>query len=92
MKTEPFRGVTANVAVFDTDIDDFQTQVVNAGVGVLRGYLANAEKVRVRGLEIDASATFGRTFSVYVGRPSPTASTSRSRTRRRRSRKPADPR
>ena len=41
--------------IFDTRIDDFQAQVVNAGVGVLRGYLANAERVRVRGLEIDAS-------------------------------------
>ena len=29
---------------------------MNAGVGVLRGYLANAEKVRVRGVEFDGSA------------------------------------
>ena len=56
LKTEPFRGVTANVTVFDTEIKDFQAQVVNAGVGVLRGYLANAEKVRVRGVEFDGSA------------------------------------
>jgi iron complex outermembrane receptor protein len=67
VKTTPFRGVTTNVAYFDTNINDFQAQVVNAGVGVLRGYLANAEKVRVRGLEVDASATFGRTFSAYIG-------------------------
>ena len=33
VKTEPFRGVTANVTVFNTGIDDFQTQVVNAQVG-----------------------------------------------------------
>ena len=46
VKTEPFRGVVANVSVFNTTIKDFQAQVVNAGVGVLRGYLANAEKVR----------------------------------------------
>ena len=59
VKTEPFRNVTANFSVFNTGIDDFQTQVVNASVGVLRGYLANAEKVRVRGVEFDGSARFG---------------------------------
>ena len=56
VKTEPFRGVTANFTAFNTSIKDFQAQVVNAGVGVLRGYLANAEKVRVRGVEFDGSA------------------------------------
>lgn len=66
VKTEPFRGVTANVAVYDTEIKDFQAQVVNAGVGVLRGYLANAEKVRVRGLEIDASASVSDRLSFYA--------------------------
>ena len=34
--------------------------VVNAQVGVLRGYLANAEKVRVRGVEFDGSARVNR--------------------------------
>jgi iron complex outermembrane recepter protein len=41
--------------VYDTEIKDFQAQVVNAGVGVLRGYLANAEKARVRGVEFDGN-------------------------------------
>src|SRR5690606_14348971 len=50
IKTEFVPGITANLTVFNTEIDDFQTQVVNANVGVLRGYLANAEKVRVRGV------------------------------------------
>ena len=66
VKTEPFRGVTVNLAVFDTAIRDYQAQVVNASVGVLRGYLANADKVRVRGLELDASASLGRRFSLYA--------------------------
>ena len=66
VKTEPFRGVTANFSVFNTDIDDFQTQVVNADVGVLRGYLANAERVRVRGFEFDSSARFGAHVSLYA--------------------------
>lgn len=66
IKTEPFRGVTANVAFYNTQIKDFQAQVVNAGVGVLRGYLANAEKVRVRGVEFDASASLGKRLSLYA--------------------------
>src|SRR6185436_2055934 len=66
VKTVPFRGVTANLTAYDTDIKDFQAQVVNAGVGVLRGYLANAEKVRVRGLEFDGTASLGRRLSIYA--------------------------
>jgi len=66
VKTTPFRNVTANVTVFDTEIDDFQAQVVNAGVGVLRGYLANAERVRVRGLEFDGGLALSRALSFYL--------------------------
>jgi iron complex outermembrane receptor protein len=65
LKTEPFRGVTANITAFDTNIKDFQAQVVNASVGVLRGYLANAEEVRVRGLEFDGNARLGDRVSIY---------------------------
>jgi iron complex outermembrane receptor protein len=65
LKTEPLQGVTANVTVFDTQIKDFQTQVVNAQVGVLRGYLANADKVRVRGAEFDGSAKVSKRLSLY---------------------------
>ena len=45
VKTDPFRGVTDNVAFYK----DFQAPVVNTGVGVLRGYLATANKVRLKG-------------------------------------------
>jgi iron complex outermembrane recepter protein len=65
VKTTPFRNATANVTVYDTNIKDFQAQVVNASVGVLRGYLANAEKVRVRGVEFDGSARATRHLSLY---------------------------
>ena len=65
VKTEPLPGVTANLTVYDTEIKDFQAQVVNAGVGVLRGYLANAEKVRVRGVEFDGSARVNGNLSFY---------------------------
>ena len=66
LKTEPFRGVTANIAVYDTDVKNFQAQVVNAGVGVLRGYLANANHVRVRGVEFDGSASVNNNLSFYL--------------------------
>jgi iron complex outermembrane receptor protein len=65
VKTEPLPGITANIALFNTTIKDFQAQVVNAGVGVLRGYLANAEKVRVRGAEFDGSARVNGNLSLY---------------------------
>jgi len=64
-KTEPFDGVTANVTAYNTEIKDFQTQVQNAAVGVLRGYLANAEKVRVRGVEADGNARVNNHLSFY---------------------------
>jgi iron complex outermembrane receptor protein len=65
LKTTPFQGVTANISVFNTDVKDFQAQVVNADVGVLRGYLANAEQVRVRGVEFDGNAKITSRLSFY---------------------------
>jgi len=65
VKTEFHPGYTANVTVFNTGVKDYQTQVVNAQVGVLRGYLANAEKVRVRGAEFDGNARVNRRLSFY---------------------------
>jgi iron complex outermembrane receptor protein len=44
-----------NVDVYDTTVRDFQTNVVDSGPGALRGYLANIDKVRVEGAELDAS-------------------------------------
>jgi len=66
LKTEPFRGVTANVTAFNTVIKDFQAQVTNGSVGVIRGYLANAEKVRVRGAEFDATVRLSPRWSTYT--------------------------
>jgi iron complex outermembrane receptor protein len=66
VKAEPLRAVTLNVTGYDTNIKNFQTQVVSGAVGVLRGYLANADKVRVRGLELDASAAVNRHLSTYA--------------------------
>ena len=60
IKSSPAKGAILNVTVYNTEIDDYQTQVQTAEVGVNRGYLANAEKVRVRGAEIDASVHAGK--------------------------------
>jgi len=65
LKTTLWRGTTANVTAYDTSIRNFQTQVTNASVGVLRGYLANAEKVRVRGAEFDANSRVNSNVSFY---------------------------
>jgi iron complex outermembrane receptor protein len=65
LKTTPHANVTANIAVFDTEIKDFQTQVTNGDVGVIRGYLANADKVRVRGVEFDSGARVSRNLNLY---------------------------
>ncbi|PYR46099.1 MAG: TonB-dependent receptor [Acidobacteria bacterium] len=65
IKTTPLQNVTANLTVFDTEIKNFQTQVTNGSVGVIRGYLANAEKVRVRGAEFDGSYRASRRLTFY---------------------------
>lgn len=65
LKTNPAPGITANVTAFHTTIDDYQVNVVNGQVGVLRGYLANAEQVIVQGVEFDGAAQLGDNFSLY---------------------------
>ncbi|KLT65420.1 TonB-dependent receptor [Pedobacter sp. BMA] len=54
-KTKPFKGAILNITAFNTDIKDYQTNVQSPQLGVNRGYLANAEKVNVKGLEIDGT-------------------------------------
>lgn len=55
VKTTPVKGSSLNVTFFNTNIQDYQTLVQTAEVGVNRGYLANAEEVRVSGLELDGN-------------------------------------
>lgn len=66
LKSTPFDAVPANLTVYETEIQDYQVGVVNAQIGVLRGYLANAEKVRVRGVEFDGRAQVSGNFSTYA--------------------------
>lgn len=60
------RRITFNLSGFRTDIDDFQALVSNGQLGVLRGYLANAEKARTQGIEWDLSIRPGERFNAYV--------------------------
>ncbi|MBB3839885.1 iron complex outermembrane receptor protein [Runella defluvii] len=55
LKTKPSVNSVLNIVFHNTDIKDYQTQVQTPEPGVNRGYLANAERVRVIGLEIDGN-------------------------------------
>lgn len=65
LKTSPTRNSVLNITFFNTDIKYYQTQVQAADLSVNRGYLANAEKVRVRGIELDGSLKIQDFLSVY---------------------------
>lgn len=60
------RRATLNLAAFRTDIRDYQALVTNGSLGVLRGYLANADKVRTQGVEADFSIRPSPRFNAYV--------------------------
>jgi iron complex outermembrane receptor protein len=55
VKTKPSPRSVLNVVFHNTEIKDYQTQVQTPEPGVNRGYLANAEKVRVIGVEVDGN-------------------------------------
>ena len=63
IKTSPIKNSVLNLTFFNTEIKDFQTNVQAAELGVNRGYLANADKVRVKGIELDASFILNKHFS-----------------------------
>jgi iron complex outermembrane receptor protein len=65
LKTSPFPGVTANFSFYNTEVKDYQTTVFGGDPSALRGYLANAEKVRVRGVEFDGAARVSDRLSFY---------------------------
>jgi iron complex outermembrane recepter protein len=60
------RRATFNVTGFWTEIKDFQASVSNGQLGTVRGYLANADKVRSRGVEADLSLRPSDRFSTYA--------------------------
>lgn len=63
VKTNPTDELMLNVTLYNSDIYDYQTNVQSPELGVNRGYIANAEQVRVSGVEVDAYLRVGKKFS-----------------------------
>lgn len=60
VKTSPSGNSSLNLTFYNTDINDYQTNVQSPELGVNRGYIANAEAVNVQGLELDANVNVGK--------------------------------
>lgn len=60
------RRATFNLSAFRTDIKNFQATVNGGQFGTVRGYLANAEKVRSQGIEADFKVTPNERISAYA--------------------------
>ncbi|GGJ57986.1 TonB-dependent receptor [Sphingopyxis bauzanensis] len=60
------RKGTFNLTAFRTDIKNYQATVTNGQLGVLRGYLANAGKVRSQGVEADFKVRASDRFTAYA--------------------------
>ncbi len=65
LKSVPTNYSNINLTMYNTSIKNYQTLVQAPDLAVNRGYLANAEKVRVRGLEMDGNIRFGENLSFY---------------------------
>jgi iron complex outermembrane receptor protein len=65
VKTTPTPNSTVNVTVYNTNIRNYQTNVQSPELGVNRGYLANADKVNVRGIELDANIRVNKHLLFY---------------------------
>jgi iron complex outermembrane receptor protein len=62
LKSNPTDNSTANVTLFNTNVEDFQTQVLVAGNP--RPVIASAEEIRVRGVEFDGTVRIGSALSL----------------------------
>ncbi len=60
------RRATFNLSAFRTDIKNFQATVNGGQFGTVRGYLANAEKVRSQGIEADLKIVASDRFTAYA--------------------------
>jgi len=65
IKSTPADNLTLNLTFHNSDIKDYQTNVQSPQLGVNRGYIANAEKVNVKGAELDANIRINKNFSFY---------------------------
>ena len=60
------RLATFNLTAFRTDIKNFQATVNGGQFGTVRGYLANADKVRSQGVEADFKIRTSDRFTAYT--------------------------
>ena len=60
------RRATFNLTAFRTDISNFQATVNGGQFGTVRGYLANADKVRSQGIEADFKIRTSDRFTSYA--------------------------
>lgn len=65
IKTNPSPRSTFNVVYHHTNIKNYQTLVQTPDLSVNRGYLSNAEQVRVQGLEVDGNIRVYRNLSFF---------------------------
>ncbi len=63
VKTRPSLASQLNFTMYSTRIRDYQTQVQSPEPGVNRGYLANAERVRVQGFEVEGQIRWNNHWS-----------------------------
>lgn len=63
IKANPTNDITLNLTLHNSDIKDYQTNVQSAELGVNRGYIANADKVNVKGVEFDGSIRVNQHFN-----------------------------
>jgi len=64
-KTSPMDNFTLNLTAYNSDIKNYQANVQSPQLGVNRGYIANAEKVNIRGIEVDGNIKVSTNFSFY---------------------------
>jgi len=60
------RRATFNLSAYRTEIKDFQATVNGGQFGTVRGYLANADKVRTQGIEADLKIVASDRFTAYA--------------------------
>ena len=65
VKTNPTDNFILNAVFHNTNIKNYQTNVQSAELGVNRGYIANAEEVNVKGVEVDANYRVNTNFLFY---------------------------
>jgi iron complex outermembrane receptor protein len=65
IKSNPTEKFILNAVFHNTDIRDYQANVQSPELGVNRGYIANAEEVNVKGVEVDANYQLGNRLTLF---------------------------